>query len=30
MEFRQWIDNDLSEQIWKDKYQNGDETFEEW
>ncbi|MGM9544190.1 MAG: hypothetical protein ACI3T9_04340 [Romboutsia timonensis] len=30
MEFRDWIDNDLSEQIWRDKYQNEGETFEEW
>lgn len=30
MKFREWIDNDLSEQIWKDKYQNNGETFDEW
>ena len=30
MKFREWIDNDLSEQIWRDKYQDENETFEEW
>lgn len=30
MEFRQWVDNELSEQIWKDKYQHNGETFDEW
>ena len=30
MEFRQWVDNELSEQIWKDKYQHNNETFDEW
>lgn len=30
MEFRQWVDNELSEQIWKDKYQHENETFDEW
>ena len=30
MEFRNWVDNELSEQIWKDKYQQNNETFDAW
>lgn len=28
--FRDWINDDLSEQIWQDKYQYGDESFDHW
>ena len=30
VEFNDWINNELSEQIWKDKYQYQDESFEDW
>ena len=30
MELKDWNLSQLGEDIWKKKYQNGDETFDQW
>lgn len=30
MELKNWINDELGQAIWAEKYQNGDETLDEW
>ena len=30
MNLNDWLGNELSHSTWRDKYQNNDETFDEW